>query len=266
MKNLNRLRYMSLCKPGVFITARLKSTRLPMKAIKPILGKPMIERMIDRLKVCSVKPIVLMTSTNPQDDPLVEIAQRSQIEYFRGSEDDVLVRMRDCADRFDTDLIISVAADNPLIEPAFIKKMIERYHAAKFDFCEIEGAPIGCGKGLYAVSRKALEQICGLKNSSDTEIWGPYFRENKNQFFCDIIKINDPKIKRPEYRLTVDTKEDFELVKKIFGILSKKKEYFDIYDICELLDENKDLVKMNVHIRQKEPPKITMKKANFQTL
>ena len=185
---------------GIFITARLKSKRLPKKTTKLILGRPMIEWMIDRLKVCNVEPIVMMTSTNPQDDPLIKIAKKNNIDYFRGSEDDVLLRMRDCARKFNVDLIISVTADDPFKEPIFIEKMIERYFETKFDFCEINGLPNGCES--TAVSRTALEKICEIKDASDTEFWNPYFKE-LSIFKCDVIRVSDPNIYRPHSHLTI---------------------------------------------------------------
>lgn len=258
-ENFEPIERSEFLKAGIFITARLKSDRLPRKVVKPMLGKPMIEWMIDRLKHCNLDLIVMMTSTNPQDDILIEIARRNDIHYFQGSEDDVLLRIRDCARKFDVDLIISVTADNPLVEPIFIERLIDRYLNTEFDFCEIEGLPIGCAS--YAVSRSALEKVCELKDSSDTEIWGPYFKE-QDIFSCDVIKVTDPDIRRPQYRVTVDTEEDFELVTRIFSILSKEKEYFNVYDICKLLDENEDLVAINAQIQQRGAPKIKLKRRN----
>jgi spore coat polysaccharide biosynthesis protein SpsF len=208
------------------------------------------------LKHCKIHPIVLMTSTNPQDDPLVEIAQKNKIAHFRGSEEDVLLRMRDCARKFGTDLIISVTADDPLKEPIFIKKMVEKYLEEGFDFCEVDGLPNGCES--YAVDAKALEEVCQMKDSSDTEIWGDYFRKS-DKFKCALIKVEEPAILRPQYRVSVDTPEDFRLVSEIFAVLSKKKDYFDVYDVCRLLDENPDLVKMNSHIEQRPAPEIKIR-------
>lgn len=256
-KKFESVKRSELFKVGIFITARLKSKRLPFKVIKPILGRPIIEWMIERLKYCNIEPIVMMTSTNPQDDPLVKIAQKNKIDYFRGSEDDVLLRIRDCARKFNVDLVVSATADDLFKEPIFIKKMVEKYFENRFDFCEIEGLPNGCES--YAVSRKALEKVCQIKNASDTEIWGNYFRDT-GKFKCEVIKVEDPNIYRPHYRVTVDTKEDFKLVTKILGILSKKKKYFNVYDICRLLDENPDLVKINACVKQKKAPKIKIKK------
>lgn len=246
-----------LLKIGLFITARLKSTRLPFKAIKPILGKPMIEWMIERLKHCRIKPIVIMTSTNPQDDPLVKIAKKNKIDYFRGDEEDVLLRMRDCAIKFNTDLVISITGDNPLVEPIFIKKHIKRYSKTKFDFCETQGLPLGVG--AYALSKNALLKVCGLKDSKDTEIWGPYFKKCPETSKCEAIKITDPAIAKPNYRLTVDTAEDFKLITQIIKRLSKKKKYFNIYDICKLLNKNPNLLTINAQIKQKSAAKIKFK-------
>lgn len=246
-----------LLKIGIFITARLKSTRLPFKVIKPILGKPMIEWMIERLKHCQVKPIVLMTSTNRQDDPLIKIAKKNKIDYFRGDEEDVLIRMRDCARKFKVDLIISATADNPLVEPNLIGKQIEKYLKTKFDFCETVGLPLGCG--AYAISKTALEKVCDIKNDSDTEIWGPYFKKRPKTFQCAAIKIKDPAIKKPDYRLTVDTPEDFKLITYIIKSLSKEKKYFNIYDICKLLKEKPSLLTINAHIKQKSAKKVIYK-------
>lgn len=246
-----------LLKTGIFITARLKSTRLPLKAIKPILGKPMIEWMIERLKHCQVKPIVIMTSTNRQDDPLIKIAKKNKIDYFRGDEEDVLVRMRDCAKKFNTDLIISITGDNPLVEPIFIKKYIKRYFKTKFDFCETQGLPLGVG--AYALSKNALLKVCDIKNSKDTEIWGPYFKKCPEIFKCEVVKITDPAIAKPNYRLTVDTAEDFKLITQIIKRLSKEKKYFNIYDICKLLNENPNLLTINAQVKQKNASKVKFK-------
>jgi spore coat polysaccharide biosynthesis protein SpsF len=255
-KKYDTIKKDELPRVGIFITARLKSKRLPMKVIKPILGKPMIEWMIERLKHSNIEPIVMMTSTNPQDDPLIEIAEKCGIPHFRGSEDDVLLRIRDCNRKFDVDLIISVTADDPLKEPIFIDKMVERYYDTGYDFCEVDGLPNGCE--AYAVSKSAVEKVCEAKDAADTEIWGPYFRDS-GLFKCQVIKVTDPAILRPHYRITVDTPEDFEVVSKIFEILTREKEYFDVYDICKLLDENEDLVAINAHIEQRKAPPIKMK-------
>lgn len=256
-KKFEPIKREELFRVGILITVRLWSGRLPFKAMKPILGKPMVERMIERLKYCQISPIIVTTSVNPGDTPLAKIAQKTGVECFRGSEEDVLGRMRDCARKFNIDLVINATGDDPLKEPIFVKKLVERYLERKFDFCKIEGLPNGCE--TYAISRKGLEKACEIKSSSNTEYWGTFFNNNERLFKCDVINVSDPAIYRPQYRVTVDTKEDFKVVEKIFRTFLKKKKNFNIYDICKLLDENKDLIKVNAKIKQAKGIKIKIK-------
>jgi N,N'-diacetyllegionaminate synthase len=245
-----------IVKVGIFITARLKSKRLPMKVIKPILGRPMVEWMIERLKHAGIDLIVMMTSTNLQDDPLIKIAKKNRIEWFRGSEEDVLMRLRDCARKFDVDLVINVTADDPLKEPLFIEKLVQRYLERKYDYCDTLGLPNGCES--HGLTRKALEKICRIKKDTDTEIWAAYFTDT-GMFKCDTVKVEDPTIYRPDYRITVDTPEDFKVVTEIYRRLSKKG-YFNVYDICEFLDKNPELRKINSHIEQRRRGKVNVRK------
>jgi len=83
-------------KIGFLITARLKSKRLPLRILKDLQGKMVVERIIDRTKVVKdISDVVLCVSTNPQDKPLVDIAKKNFISWFRGDEDDVLKRLLD---------------------------------------------------------------------------------------------------------------------------------------------------------------------------
>ncbi|GAI23440.1 unnamed protein product, partial [marine sediment metagenome] len=108
---------------AIFITARTKSTRLPKKVLRKIKGKTIIEHLIDRLKLAKLPDlIVLCTSTNPNDDILVDIAKKNGIEYFRGSEDDVLARFLKAASAFNIDFISITWGDEPFCAPEYIDK------------------------------------------------------------------------------------------------------------------------------------------------
>ncbi len=256
-KKYDPIKIDEIIKTGIFITARLKSKRLKQKVIKPILGKPMINWMIERLKHSSIRPIILMTSTNLQDDPLIEISKENNIAFFRGSEDDVLERIKCCAEEFDIDLVISVTADDPLKEISLMDTAVEIYLDEKYDFLNIDGLPNGCE--FYALSSDAVKKVCEIKADEDTEIWGPYFLNKQDIFKCKTLKIKDPQILRPGYRVTVDTPKDFELVAKIFEMLIKEKDFFDAYDICRLLDNNPELIKINADVKQRQKNKVNYK-------
>jgi spore coat polysaccharide biosynthesis protein SpsF len=143
-------------KTAITITARLKSKRLPKKVIKKIEGKPMIEHQIERLK-CAKLPdeIILCTSTNPQDDILVEVAEKTNIACFRGSEEDVLERLLEAAKKYYIDFIVSTTADNPLTDPQYIDKTIEKFNESNADYITSLDLPFGTFS--YGVKVAALD-------------------------------------------------------------------------------------------------------------
>ena len=158
-------------KIGFLITARLKSTRLPLKILKDLNGKTVIERIIDRCKmVRNISEIVLCTSTNPQDKPLIDIAQNSGIYYFDGDEEDVLKRLFDAARLFGMDYFLSITADNPLFSIEYADLVSDCLKSNNSDFIRIEGLPFGAF--VYGLKVKAVELVCKIKGIVDTEIWG----------------------------------------------------------------------------------------------
>ncbi len=120
---------------GFLITARLKSQRLKNKVILEIVERPLISHMLDRIKAAQrIDNIVICTSTNSQDDPLEDIARSEGVLCYRGSEDDVLVRLSKAASLYGIEYIISLTADAPIIDPFFID-----FGGADFPFLVIVG-------------------------------------------------------------------------------------------------------------------------------
>src|SRR5438876_12351415 len=103
---------------GLFIPVRLDSSRLPGKALLEIMGKPVIQHLVERLKLASSPDlIVICTSIDPADDPLVRVADESGVRVFRGSKEDLLERYRQAALKNRVDLIVSVDGDDILVDP-----------------------------------------------------------------------------------------------------------------------------------------------------
>lgn len=234
---------------AILITARLKSTRLPRKVIQPILGRPMICHMLDRLKLAKrPKYIVICTSTKTQDNPLKEIADQESVKCFRGHPEDVLQRLTDAATYFNLRTIISCTADNPFVDPIYVDRLVDFHRQQGNDFSSTEGLPFGTFS--YVISYPAMIRACYIKNDVDTEVWGGYFTQT-GLFQVGSLKVKDPNINRPELRLTVDTPEDFELIQKIFKGLYVENQVFSLQDIIKFCDQNPDLLKLNAHVKQK---------------
>ena len=244
-------------KSAILITARLKSTRLPRKVIKNIKGRPMICHMIDRLKLAR-RPdeIIMCTSPISEDDPLAEIALQEGIECYRGDPVDVLLRLTMAAKEFGVDTVISCTADNPFVDPYAIDRMVDFHISNGFDFTKMEGLPFGVFS--YAVSRQAMIKACECKDESDTEVWHGYFSDT-GLFKTGILNFDDPAVRWPDLRLTVDTKEDFELVCCIFDELYEEGKIFSIEEIVSLCRRRSDLVAINSDIVQKAGLPIKLK-------
>jgi len=228
-------------KIGFLITARLKSTRLPLKIIRDLNGKTVIERIIDRAKaIKDISEIVLCTSTNPQDKPLVDIAKENNIYYFNGDEDDVLKRFLDAARFFDLDYFLGITADNPLMTIYYSDLIVDVIKRKYYDFIKLEGLPLG--SATYGMKVKALEVVCKIKNIVDTEIWGSLI-DRPEIFNVKTIKV-DSKLNRPELRFTLDYDKDYELINNIYSNVPFKK-VINLYNVIDYLDENPEIAKIN---------------------
>jgi spore coat polysaccharide biosynthesis protein SpsF len=227
---------------AITITARMKSTRLPLKVLRLINNIPLIEQLILRLKKAKlVDMIILCTSLNPQDEILVDYAEKLDIKCFRGDETDVLKRLYDAAKLNSIDFIVSTTADNPLTDPIYIDKIISRYLETQADYITIQGLPLGTFS--YGVKMKALEFVIEQKKEENTEIWGIYFE--KTPSFRKEIIIAGRELNYPEYRLTVDTPDDLKLMREIFSGLQHQHEVFSLKSVISLLKQNPELLEIN---------------------
>ncbi|MCK5039245.1 MAG: 3-deoxy-manno-octulosonate cytidylyltransferase [Thermoplasmata archaeon] len=235
-------------KIGFLITARLKSSRLPLKVIKDLNGRSAVERLIDRIKeIEGISDIVLCTSTNPQDKELVDIAHRNDIKHFTGDEDDVLQRLLDAAEEYDLDYFLGITADNPLLTIKYSNEIVKLAKENKYDFIKLDGLPLGAA--TYALRVKALETVCEIKTIIDTEIWG-YLINRPEIFDIETIHIKD-ELNRPDYRFTMDYPEDYEFINNIYSNVPFAK-VLDLYDVMRYLGDNPDVLNINQKCVQRD--------------
>lgn len=233
-------------KIGVFITARLKSSRLKQKILLDLNGRSVLDRVIDRCKsVAGTDGVVLCTSVNSQDSILYQNALNNNIQFFAGSEDDVLDRLLSAADYYGYDGFVSITADNPLFSIYYSQLAVDFYKNSNADFIFIKGLPIGCA--TYFLNTKALRVANFMKKESNTEIWGPFV--NRPDFFNigELIVNNSPFDEKT--RLTCDYSEDYELLRKIYS-------YFpgnalpEVHEVFDILLKDKELLTINAQRTQ----------------
>ena len=245
------------------IEARVGSSRLPNKVLKKIGKKSILEIIIDRLKKSKlIDQIVIATTKNVEDDRICYLAKSKKISYYRGSEFDVLDRISNAISNYKGDLIVQLTGDNPLIDYSLIDKMLKYFKNNKIDFLTNNGFgdenlrtyPIGTDIKIF--KGKDILKINNLKlNKTYREHPSLFFYKNK-KFKYKIKNINIPFILKRDYklRITVDTLEDFKLVKLLYLELSKKNAYFSLKHIIEYVDNNLKLLQINSNIRQKKVP------------
>ena len=225
------------------------STRLPNKIILPYYKDiSIIEILINKLKENYYDiPFVVATSINRTDDRLAEMLQKKLIKVFRGSENNVLERFIDAAKSHRFDHIIRICADNPFFDIKGTVELLDKHFETLSDYTsyKVKGdlPSIKSHLGLWGevVTLKALEKAI---QSTDKKIYlehvTNYIYENKKSFNVNLISAAEIIINRDDIRLTVDTKEDFEMSKELFGKLVSGIKYKDIRPeaIVRYLDKN----------------------------
>lgn len=236
------------------IEARVGSTRLPGKVIKEIIGKPMLELMIERVKKAHfIDEIVVATSINPRDDAIEGLTGRLKVKCFRGSEDDVLDRVLNAVKKCNGEHIVELWGDTPLIDPLIIDAAIQYYFQNNFDCvatCLKKAFPWGVS--LLMFPTRILEEVSLITNDLvDRENVSNYIYEHPDRYKIGHLPC-PPELNRPEIRLTVDELPDFELVKTIFENLKPSNPFFSTLDIIKFMDANPHLKNMNKNVKQKK--------------
>jgi spore coat polysaccharide biosynthesis protein SpsF len=236
-----------------FIEARLRSTRLPGKVLKPILGKPMLELMVERLKRArTLDGIVIATTDQPADDPIAATGDRIGVGVFRGSEDDVLGRVLGAALAWHTDVIVETTGDCPLHDPAIVDKVVADFRIGGADFVSNTlnyTTPRGTEVRVFTTA--ALQQVNRISNDpADHEHVSLYFWEHPEKYRLRNVPTELP-ADVSQLRLTVDTPEDFELIRIIYEELYPIKREFNLADVIEVFRRNPHLLEINRQVQQK---------------
>lgn len=234
------------------LQARTSSSRLPGKVIKEILGKPMIIRQIERiLKSEKIGKLILATSTDSSDDALEEICKINSTECFRGDLNDVLKRFYFAADKYKPENVVRLTGDCPVIDPEIIDKTINYHISERFDYTTNaleptfpDGLDVEIMK--FSVLKQAFENA---ELTSQREHVTPYIYNNPDKFKIGILKNTED---LSNLRWTVDEKEDYDFITKIYDGLYRNKPDFNMNDIINFMESNSDLCKYNSKFKRNE--------------
>tara|TARA_A100001015_G_scaffold268519_1_gene319440 strand:- start:841 stop:1599 length:759 start_codon:yes stop_codon:yes gene_type:complete len=240
---------------SVIIEARMNSSRLPGKMMKKILNKPIIDYLIDRLKLIKeVDQIIIATTKNKKDNLIVNFAKKKNINFYRGSENNVLQRVVRASEKYQVKNIVSICGDNPILDPNIIADMIKFHKKYKYD-CVTNSFVKSFPRGMDAVIVKQKLLQISLKYGSSKlykEHVTLYTNHNQKKFKVKNYMSSKPTY-WPELSVSLDEIADFKLIKNIIEYFVKKKiRSFGCKEIVNLLKyKKKNWIKINQKVKRK---------------
>jgi spore coat polysaccharide biosynthesis protein SpsF len=234
----------------LIIQARMSSTRLPGKSMMPLADKPLVYRMVERLKKCKkIDEIVIATSDQSEDQVLVDLAKELHVSHFQGNLLDVRHRYLKAAEKFQADFIIRIPADNPIPDSNEIDKLIEfhlEHNPSGFssNLAQVNNSEYLDGIGAEIFSTKLLQESVA-RSSSDTvkeHVHRNFFDYSTqtpvDSSWCPVASPKAPaKLRRPDIILDVNTMDDYTKIKRIYDNLYPQNPNFTTVDVINFLDK-----------------------------
>lgn len=232
------------------VICRLKSTRLPQKALLPIYGIPSIERcLLNCLAVPHVDHVLLATSALPQDDPLEQFTMEGRVTVIRGDADNVAKRMVQAANLTNANIVLRVTGDNPAVSPEILSCLINDHLKSGVDFTSAEQCAIGTDGNVITVEalHRLLQQPRPLTH---TEYLSYYFYHNPHLFTVNRTKLSK-EFQYPEWRLTLDKAKDLEMFETLYSGLNVQREPLYFSKLRAFLLENPEISNINAGVSVK---------------
>lgn len=234
------------------IEARMTSSRLPGKVLLPAAGQPMLWHLVQRLRsVASLADIVIATTVNATDDPIVDFAKRNGVSVHRGSEADVLARVVGAGQAAQADVLVEITGDCPVIDPDLVEQTIRTFLAHDSDYVSnsiVRSYPDGMDTQVMKFG--ALQRSAEL--TSD-----PLDREHVSRFiyqhpemFSLVHVVAPPSLTWPELGLTLDEPNDYDLLKALIEGFPDNQ-LFGCGEAIRFLRENPHLLEINRDVVRK---------------
>ena len=233
-----------------FVPCRLKSSRLPNKALKEIYGIAAIERcLLNASSVEKVDKVVIATSINPEDDALEQFTLHDKVSLVRGSEEDVLSRFLPVINEYNPEHIMRITGDCPLVSYELANLIIESHLETGAD-ASFTRSPVAIGltSEIYKTSAvQKLREVFPSTNHSEYLIY--YFLNNPNLFNLNIVPAPDKFIR--DWRLTLDEESDVELFSLLYQTLDIGRRAVSFDEVIRFFEANPEAANINKGIEVK---------------
>lgn len=235
------------------IEARMTSSRLPGKVLLEAGGKSMLRHLVDRLKtVPSLDEIVLATTVNSTDNILEDFAKQNGIRCYRGSENDVMNRVIEAAVFADTDIVVEITGDCPIIDPQIVEQTIRMFLGNNADYVSnsiIRSYPDGMDTQVFKL--EMLQRSASMTNDPLDHEHVTLHIYNNPDIFSQLHLVAPPELHWPELGLTLDEPADYELIKNIIEFFGSEQPFFSCLDVIKLLREKPEWVEINQEVLRK---------------
>jgi len=234
------------------IQARMGSERLPGKILERVGDKTILEWVTRRILAARrVGRVIIATTLSSMDDPVEQLAETEGVGCFRGSDEDVLDRFVRTLDKWPAKAVVRATGDNPLLDTGLLDAMIEAHTKTDADHTGLDGA-VPLGTAAEIVSATALKRAWeAAAEPAHREHVTTYIHSNPDDFRLERIAPPDYLAGRG-YRLTVDTGDDLELLRRLYELTREAGIPFNAETAVKLLDRHPELVEMNRHVKQRD--------------
>lgn len=234
----------------VVVQARMGSRRLPGKVLLPLAGRPLLERLLERLRAARFPfELCVATSTAPEERPIRELCSRIGVPVVNGHPTDLLQRHLRAAETFGADAVAKVPSDCPLIDPEIVERVLERFteRANELDFVtNLHPPSFPDGNDVEVMSTRALRIAAAeAKEPFEREHTTPFIWERPERFRIENVSWRGGDLSKT-HRFTIDYPEDFELVARVYEALcTPARPVFSLSDILALLAQRPELLRVN---------------------
>jgi spore coat polysaccharide biosynthesis protein SpsF len=232
------------------IQARTGSSRLPNKVLRPLLGKPLLIRLVERVQAAQlVGKVVVATTILPVDNLVHAACQAEGIACFRGHPTDLLDRHYRAGRLYDAEAVVKIPSDVPLIDPGVIDRVLDVFlqEPGTYDYVSnLHPQSYPDGNDVEVVTMRALETTWReATRDFEREHTTPYLWENPDRFTLANVTWESGLDYSMLHRWTVDYQEDYRLVQAVYERLYPQNPLFRLDDILALLEREPELAALN---------------------
>lgn len=234
---------------GGVVVCRMKSRRLKKKALLSVGKLSSIEYCIKNiLEFDNIHKVILATSDHKDDRILKNHTYNKDVEFFKGDQEDVIKRLIDVAEKYKLDVIVRITGDSPLRSNKMYNKLLNSHFETGADYTAANDVP--AGMNIEIINVFSLKRLFSLFNNSTpySEYLSYYFRNNPDYFKLNLVSFNLPI--KSNIRLTIDYKEDLELINVIEKEFNFCENKFDVEKVIDFLEKNEAINKINSHCQK----------------